>query len=150
MEIGIFRLTNIDAGDIAVINPMIDNNQLSASKADPDSWQFAVWDLAAGPKRRICELHLTGMNLTGQLDVSGLSHLNRLDRSNNQLQRLSVAGTALIDLGCHNSQLQALDLSGLSSLVKLHCAGNQLKALDVDAVDTAHQTDYVNLNQFTF
>lgn len=123
------------SGDIAVINAMIDNNQLSARKNDPASWHFARWTPAGGSNLRISELDLTGKNLTGHLDVSGLSSLKRLDCGHNQIQTLNVSGTALTHLNCSVNPLTSLTgLSGLSGLERLYCAVSQLQHLDLSGL----------------
>ena len=72
-----------DLNDVDVINAIIDNNGLSATKDDPASWGFATWDVSS-PKR-ITQLILRGESLTGTLDVSGLSRLTNLSLADNPL-----------------------------------------------------------------
>ena len=119
--------------DVAVINEIIDNNNLTATKDDPASWGFATWDVSS-PKR-ITQLILRGESLTGTLDVSGLSSLTRLDCSKNQLGTLDVTGLSrLTTLNCSENQLVTLDVSGLSSLTYLYCDNNKLGTLDVSGL----------------
>ena len=123
--------------DVDVINAMIDNNNLSAIKDDPASWGssggFATWD-DSSPKR-ITELNLPNKNLTGTLNVSGLSSLRTLNCSNNQLGTLDVSGlSSLTYLSCPNNKLGRLDVSSLSSLTRLNCYDNQLVTLNVSGL----------------
>ena len=121
--------------DVDVINAIIDNNNLSATKDDPASWTFATWD-GSSPKR-ITKLDLYNKSLTGTLDVSGLTSLTTLDCSRNQLETLDVSGlTSLTELSCYNNQLVTLDVSGLSSLTYLSCDNNQLGTLDVSGLSS--------------
>ena len=121
--------------DVAVINAIIDNNNLTATKDDPASWGFATWDVSS-PKR-ITQLILRGESLTGTLDVSGLSSLTYLYCAGNQLGTLNVSGlSSLTALFCGDNQLGTLDVSGLSSLTRLDCSKNQLGTLDVTGLSS--------------
>ena len=126
--------------DVDVINAIIDNNGLSATKDDPASWTFATWD-DSSPKR-ITRLSLGSKSLTGTLDVSGLSSLTTLFCNNNQLGTLDVSGLAsLTTLFCDKNQLGTLDVSGLASLTVLNCSRNQLGTLDVSGLSSLTELD---------
>ena len=126
--------------DVDVINAIIDNNGLSATKDDPASWTFATWD-DSSPKR-ITRLSLGSKSLTGTLDVSGLSSLTTLFCNNNQLGTLDVSGlSSLTTLFCDKNQLGTLDVSGLSSLTVLNCSRNQLGTLDVSGLSSLTELD---------
>ena len=123
--------------DVDVINAIIDNNNLSATKDDPASWGsnggFAKWD-DSSPKR-ITRLDLDNASLQGTLDVSGLSSLTWLDCTNNQLVTLNVSGLAsLTTLICSDNQLGMLDVSKNTALTWLFCNNNQLGTLDVSGL----------------
>ena len=121
--------------DVDVINAIIDNNNLSATKDDPASWGFATWD-DSSPKR-ITQLILRGESLTGTLDVSGLSSLTTLNCSNNQLGTLNVSGlSSLTRLYCFNNQLVTLDVSKNTALTRLYCDNNQLGTLNVSGLSS--------------
>lgn len=154
-----------DPGDTAAIHAMIDNNHLNAAKDDPSSWgKFVTWD--GGFPKRIYKLDLSGLGLTGQLDLSGLSGaaltslncsnnqltgltglsrlsgLKRLYCAHNQIQTLDLSSLpALSILSCHHNQLQALDLTGPTALTELNCAGNQLGTLDLSALTALTSLD---------
>ena len=126
--------------DVDVINAIIDNNGLSATKDDPASWTFATWD-DSSPKR-ITRLSLGSKSLTGTLDVSGLSSLTTLFCNNNQLGTLDVSGlSSLTELDCSRNQLGTLDVSDLSSLAWLFCNNNQLGTLDVSGLASMTRLD---------
>ena len=130
-------------GDIAVINAIIENNGLDWPPcpyedgdlgADPawmaTNWPGVQWSEDA-TDRRVAELYLFEWGLTGLLDLSGLTSLERLDCYGNNLTELNLSGlTNLWELGCGNNNLTALDLSGLTNLKKLYCGENSLTALD--------------------
>ena len=82
------------ADDIEVINNIIDDNGLDWEKAPedgssvPSDWEYYV-EWSEGPSnRRITQLSLWQLGLSGTLDVSGLSSLQELDCSENNLSEL--------------------------------------------------------------
>ena len=116
LQIALMSAGDYNAGDIAVVNAIIEQNGLNWTKADPadgasvpGDWTGVTWtDDAAG--KRISELDLSGQNQAGALDVSGL--------------------TGLRYLYCNSNQLTSLDVSGLSALSTLFCRNNQLTSLN--------------------
>ena len=95
------------AGDIAVINDIIANNGLDWTEADPADGSYVpadwssvvVWNTAT--PRRITRLDIVGKNLTGVLDVTGLTSLETLWCFANNLTTLDVSNcTALEELRC--------------------------------------------------
>ena len=132
--------------DVAVVNAIIANNGLSAAQDDPANWgDFATWN-SESPKR-ITHLTVAAKNLTGTLDVSGLSSLVYLYCYDNQLAELDVSGlSSLRALYCYNNQLAALDVSGLSSLRTLYCSNNQLTALNASGLSDLYSL-YCHDNQ---
>ncbi|MDR0872370.1 MAG: hypothetical protein LBN27_02735, partial [Prevotellaceae bacterium] len=131
-------------GDIAVINAIIDNNGLNWTKANPADGSYVPADWKNGfgqtgvfwsddaENKRVTELDVQEKNLTGTLDVTGLTAMDVLRCNNNQLTALDVSGlTALGVLHCFGNQLTELDVSDLSSLRLLWCHYNQLAKLDL-------------------
>ncbi|NLM14535.1 MAG: hypothetical protein GX218_01570 [Clostridiaceae bacterium] len=124
--------------DIEVVNGIIDAHpELGWEKAPvegsskPDDWNNKVyWDFGVSP-RRVIDLDLMGENLTGSLNVSGLTALRALNCSFNQLTGLDVSGlTALTRLDCRFNELTGtLDVSGMATLTRLDCSFNQLTGL---------------------
>ena len=102
-----------DAGDVAVINAIIDAHpELDWAKDKPASWPTRMritWS-ATTPKR-ITDLHLNQLGLAGELDVSGL--------------------TALETIICIENNLTSPDVSGCTSLKELYCGMNSLISLKV-------------------
>ncbi|HHT24537.1 MAG TPA: LPXTG cell wall anchor domain-containing protein [Clostridiaceae bacterium] len=126
--------------DIKVINNIITNNGLNWPTAPedgssvPDVWSSRISWNTASPKQ-ITKLRLISVNLTGILDVSGLTALEQLNCSYNQLTGLNVSGlTALTILDCPDNQLSELDVSSLTALTDLDCSYNQLTELDVSGL----------------
>ncbi len=94
------------------------------------------------------ELNCSQNNLT-TLNVSGCSSLQKLDCSGNQLTTLDVSGlTSLQELNCSQNNLTTLNVSGCSSLQKLDCSGNQLTTLDVSGLTVLNHLRCDN-NQLT-
>lgn len=74
----------------------------------------------------------TAKDLCGNLDVSGLKSLLKLDCSFNQLSGLDVSkNTSLTYLNCCESQLNSLDVSKNTLLEYLDCGSSELSSLDV-------------------
>ena len=83
------------------------------------------------------------------LDVQGLTALQYLTCSDNQLTSLNVQGsTALQGLFCRNNQLIERNVQDLTALQKLDCDKNQLTALNVQSL-TALQSLACDWNQLT-
>ena len=102
----------------------------------------------------IIELNCSGDENVGgnrplaELDVSGLTKLQKLNCRGNELTALDVSGlTALQELDCNkNDQLATLNVQGCTALQKLNCQYNQLTALDTSGL-TELQELYCNSNQ---
>jgi len=130
-------------GDIAVINAIIDNNGLEWEKClNPgvnSAWMSANWPQANwsddAADKRILVLIVAEQNLTGALDVSGLTNLKGLDCSENNLTALNVTGLLQLEgLGCSFNNLTALHLTGLTKLKVLSCRVNNLTALNLSGL----------------
>lgn len=120
-------------GDVAVINGIIENNDLTAAKDDPEGWKtdnLVRWD-SSTPKR-ITYVDIYDKGLRGTLNVSGLTKLNSLFCGKNNLTGLNVSkNTSLTSLSCFDNQLEGiLDVSGLTELMTFNCYNNQLTALN--------------------
>lgn len=121
--------------DIAIINQMIETNGLALAKDDPIGWTKAPymvsWD--SGNPRRITRLNLYNQNLTGVLDVTGLTELEWLQCYNNSLTGVQASGlTKLKTLDCKRNQLTMLEISGLTNMNNLQFSyNNQLKSIDL-------------------
>ena len=69
------------------------------------------------------------------LNVQGLTSLWRLDCSENKLTELNVQGlTALKELSCSDNKLTELKVQGCTSLQELNCRFNKLTALNVQGL----------------
>lgn len=130
-------------GDVAVINAMIANNGLTWRADDPASWPTSpIWGTlhervewnGASPKR-ITSLDIFGSNLTGTLNVSGLTALTILNCQGNKLTGLEVSGcSSLKEIKCIDNDLTGtLDVSGLTALERLWCDNNDLTAINVSS-----------------
>ena len=72
--------------------------------------------------------------ITDQLDVSGMTNLEFLSCSNNQLTGVGIIlgnHPDLYGIACFGNQISNMDCSGLPSLEELFCGQNQLVALSV-------------------
>ena len=104
-------------------------------------------------KGKIIELNFSGAYNNKQpltaIDVSGLTYLQLLNCSYNQLTELNVQGlTSLQWLNCSYNQLPEFNVQGLTALQELDCQNNQLKTLNVQGL-TSLEWLYCNKNQLT-
>ena len=99
-------------------------------------------------KGKITELYCSENQLT-ELNVQGLTVLERLFCWGNQLTALNVQGlTALKELDCGGNQLTELNVQGLNNLQKLNCNSNQLTELNVQGLTALKELD-CSENQLT-
>ena len=96
----------------------------------------------------IIELNCSGDNNVSdnrplaELDVSGLTALQKLDCQFNKITALNVQGlTELQELYCRTNQIPELNVHGLTKLQKLNCTGNQLTALNVQGLTALQELD---------
>ena len=123
-------------GDVEVINHIIDDNGLSATRNSPKEWEadgLVTWNDST--VKRITGLFITGKGLKGKLEVGGLTNLTTLDCAENELTgKLDVANlTQLTLLDCSGNKLTGkLDVANLTQLKHLDCYRNELsETLDV-------------------
>lgn len=94
--------------------------------ADPNQWWFVEW-AEENDRCYIYSLNLEGLGLKGELEISGLTRLVRLDCQDNELTSLELSKLPhLTTLNCQNNQLVTLDLSALTKLTDLNCNNNRL------------------------
>lgn len=128
--------------DIAVINRIITINKptgMTQAPADgssiPADWTGKViWNTAV--PRQVKEINLYDTGMSGVLNVSNLTALERLSCHKNNLTGLTLDNLpALIDLNCRDNQLTGmLDVSHLSKLTGFSCRINQLTGLNVSGL----------------
>jgi len=142
---GVMVVLPYDPVDVAVINRIIKDNGLNWTPAPADGssvpagWAGVTWHPPTYPflrPRRIKSLDVTGKNLTGTLDLSGLDVLAGLSCGKNKLRALEISDcTELAYLDCSDNQLAELDISGFDGLypadteVNFICANNPLTHL---------------------
>lgn len=139
--------------DVEVINKMIDNNGLDWVRDDPASWPVLtgfeysqalgyiylesvgiVWE-TEDSIQSITGLSVMNCNLTGSLDISGLTNLIYFDCSDNLLTDLNMNGLSnLRGIDCTSNRLTTLDVSRFSNLEVLNCGYNQLTELNVQGL----------------
>ncbi len=110
-------------GDIKIINDIIDAHpemwlEFEKAPADgsyiPDSWASNIIHWTDGPtNKRVKRLFLVGRSLEGELDVTGLDAMTRLD--------------------CHANKLASVKVSTLTNLEALQCNDNNLKTLELNS-----------------
>jgi len=105
--------------DVAVINALIENNGLNEKTDNPASWwSFAFWN--KGNPKQIIRLNLINRGLSGIADFTGLTQLEMLHCSNNNLSELNVTNCSNLQwLDCKQNNLTELNISGCANLSKV-------------------------------
>jgi endo-1,4-beta-xylanase len=144
-----------NTGDIAVVNSIIDNNNLALPKASanessvPGDWTTCVIWSNDATNKRVTALDLFSRNLTGTLNLSGLARLETLVCFDNNITGLGLSGLGnLKTLFAYENQITSLNLSGLANLTMVECADNKLTALNVSGLAKL-ETLYCYNNQLT-
>lgn len=117
-----------NAQDVAVLKALIAEQREREAMVceDLDSDEY-TWE-----NGRLIGLHWGVRNLSGSLDLTGLSALTFLDCGVNKLSSLDVSSNiALTKLYCSENKLSSLDISKNAALTILSCYYNELSSLDV-------------------
>jgi len=115
---------------VQCINNLITNNGLIATPNAPETWNFAVWNDEI-PKQ-IIALYLENKNLTGAAFFTGLTKLNYLNCSYNDLTELNITNNPAMEyLECAFNGLSELDVSNNILLQYLSFGNNDLTELDI-------------------
>ncbi|MBR4435030.1 MAG: leucine-rich repeat domain-containing protein [Clostridia bacterium] len=119
--------------------------------ADPKTWGEGCFEwIDVDGKLSVEMIEIGEHGLSGKLDVSGCTALERLDCYENRLTELNVSGcTALEFLDCYENRLTELNVSGCTALEFLDCAYNSLTELDVSGFTALEFLDcaYNSLNE---
>lgn len=136
------------ATDVAALkDKVLTNSDLWDLTAEPDSWIGVTWENFEG-EYRVTRLDIANCNLSGALDVSGLSKLQALNCSGNNLTSIDASlCDELTFLNCNNNQITNISLSVSATLYMLSCSDNCLNdkssaGLKADNINLGHQ--YVN------
>lgn len=122
-------------GDSLLLIAVDDSCDLSSNlnwdtEPNPENWTGVTW--SNGNPRRVQRLLIAGRSLSGKMDLTGLTELNSLECSSNQLTALEVSTlTNLTSLSCYYNQIKVLDVPDLVNLTYFTCSGNQITELDV-------------------
>ena len=107
-------------------------------------WNSITWQDVNG-ELRITVINFYDSDLSGELDLSDCTALERLDCGLNNLIKLNVANaTSLVTLDCNTNQLVSLNVSGCVRLGGLFSKDNQLTSLDVSVCTELGQLDCGN------
>jgi hypothetical protein len=95
---------------------------------DENGVEHALTNLIDWQHGRVENIYLYGLDLTGELDVSGFDRLRILDVFNNALTSVNLSGcVSLEELRIGRNQLTHLDLTGLIAFKELDYSGNPLR-----------------------
>lgn len=114
------------------------------SPNDPSTWSAISYDdeedpvrmgvtwMGYGDTRYACELNVSGMDMVGTLDLSGLTRLRFLGCENGRLTAVDVSDCWELDsLYCSENEIGSIGLAGCVCLWRLNCCDNRLTELDI-------------------
>ncbi len=138
--------------DCAVLTGnVLTNSTIWDITASPDSWVGVTWEADNGTYY-VTRLELDNCELSGELDVSGLSHLTYLSCSGNSITSIDTTGcSSLAFLNCCNNKIS--DITTTSSLENLYCDGNLLtdstiEAIGAETTEAGHQEIQASVSDF--
>ena len=150
------------------VNELANDTETTLTVTNPERKLALIGDIIelncsgdenVGGNRPLAELDVSGLTALQKLDcarnhltalnVQGLTELQELDcRDNDQLATLNVQGcTTLKVLNCRYNKIAELDVSGLTALQELYCTGNRLTALDVSGLKALQELQCDDNNQ---
>ncbi len=140
---GALELGDYDASDVAVIDRLIARNTLNAQPSIPGYWGgFVDWTRDENGIRRIERLRFNNQNMTGDVDLQGLTCLRSLEIANNRITGLNINGLTLLDdLQANDNKLTTVDLSSCELLLSINISNNPLDSFDLshqNALKTLH------------
>ena len=105
---------------------------------NPATWDGILW--TDEQVKRVHAISIDEKGCAGPLVLEGLTALESLAVSGNQLTEIDVSGcTSLKWLGCWENGLTELDLRGCTSLEILFCGQNSLTALDLSGLSALRE-----------
>jgi Leucine-rich repeat (LRR) protein len=105
---------------------------------NPATWDRILW--TDEQVKRVHAISIDEKGCAGPLVLEGLTALESLAVSGNQLTEIDVSGcTSLKWLGCWENGLTELDLRGCTSLEILFCGQNSLTALDLSGLSALRE-----------
>jgi hypothetical protein len=125
----------LNAGDISALAQFAaqgDNlTNLGWDLAKPETWQGIQWTYANG-EYYVKDIDISGLGLTGDLNLSGMTQLIRVFCNDNDLTFIDVSGSELLfGIQCRNAGIDTLDISNTSALTVLACEENYLSLMDI-------------------
>jgi len=122
--------------DIAVLRTILKNDEIWNLNDNCNTWHGVTWDEIDGVYR-VVSLDISECKLSGSLDVSGLTHLAKLECSDNSFTSLNGDNChQLCYVNCCNNELTSLSLNGVSDELMLFCSYNHLNLNDIDKINT--------------
>ena len=131
------------------------------SGVDYGNWNGVKWRVS-GNEYKVTELTLSNLKMSGNLTISNLSELVKLECDNNLLQKVALSRLPKLKyLNLEQNNIDSLSLLGLKELSLLDCSSNRLGSLDLtslvslkslycsdnllDKLDVSHLLDLENL-----
>lgn len=98
-----------------------------------DELPGVVWKVDATGVKRVKSIAWPNCGLDGNIDLTELAALERLDVSGNALIGLALDSRLLTELNVAGNALSALDLTNVPALESLRCASNRLSEIDLSS-----------------
>ena len=96
-----------------------------------DELPGVVWKADATGVKRATTISWTNLGLVGNLDLTELSAIERLDVSRNALTGATLDSNVLTQLNVADNALTEIDLTNVPALESLRCASNLLTEIDL-------------------
>ena len=113
--------------DVAILHKIIQEQKALGATIEEDLDEY-TWNNAG----RLSAIYWSDTGLKGAISLEGLTALESVHCSNNQLTSLDVSQNPRLEyLECENNSLEKLDLPGDSSLREINCSNNKLSELDL-------------------
>ena len=125
----------LNAHDVAVLtafaNQGDNRSKLGWDLSRPETWAGIQWTYANN-EYHVKSIHISGLELTGHLNLSGMAQLVSVFINNNNLTSVDVSGNhRLLGLYARNAGIRSLNISNATSLAILDCEYNYLSIADI-------------------
>jgi len=125
----------LNSDDVAALTQFANQGdnltKLGWNLSEPETWEGVQW-FYANLEYHVYDISIDNLELTGNLNLSGMEQLVRVSCNNNSLTSIDVSDCArLFGLLCRNSGVSSLDISNCAALTVLDCEDNNLNISDI-------------------
>ena len=125
----------LSAEDVAILTQFAnqDDNltKLGWNLSEPETWEGVQWLFANG-QYHLQAISIDGLELTGNLDLSGMEQLVHVSCGNNNLTAIDVSDCErLRGISCRSAGISSLIMENTASMKGLDCEDNYLDLLEI-------------------